>query len=541
MPTVLPTAVSTVPTQQPTALPTFLSRQDTIELPTQLSGRPRPGQARQMVNGDAPEVPMVPAAGPGRTALMADGPASPTEMPVPTDVPSPTSPQRREVPTLAVPTLAVPTLAVPTVAPTRSSAPTLVSQLPNRGAQAPGTPTFMPVPTDVPSPTSPAALLGEEEFEHGAPTSPVSVLAEEQWLSGPPGMKLRSQAAERGRSRASKRQRQLSPESVSPRDIGYTSAAGKQTLLGQSQALARRAAPGTPEMQSRRQPTTPTRRGWGAPPTPTGRQPGTPTPGTPTEDVAPLTPKDAGNLRLSVARGSSVDRGSASPMYIMEGRAEVPLPPTPTYTGDSPAYLDENEPPTPTLEADDDELYGNDSLSALGMVPDVALPSLLRDPATSSTDGPPLDVVLAALPGGGVPGAPGGLTALQVARHLAAAGAKVPPVPAAPLRATASGGPPEEDTSREVPPLPYVRLPGMESPTPTYETDEDSEFEDIEEEEEEAEVPAGAASSAAPQAEMPPLASEVFPELAKRRRRGTVSSDEELPPWKRRERRKTQQ
>merc|ERR1719183_2287173 len=50
--------------------------------------------------------------------------------------------------------------------------------------------------------------------------------------------------------------------------------------------------------------------------------------------------------------------GVSSPTYFEE--SQVQLPPTPTYSaGSSPTYVEENEPPTPTLEADDDE-FGDD-------------------------------------------------------------------------------------------------------------------------------------------------------------------------------------
>lgn len=68
----------------------------------------------------------------------------------------------------------------------------------------------------------------------------------------------------------------------------------------------------------------------------------------------------------SAGRASSAEREESVPTYIAEDRLEEPLPPTPTYSGSSPTYLDDNEPPTPTLEADNDELYGFDDASSVG-------------------------------------------------------------------------------------------------------------------------------------------------------------------------------
>lgn len=457
----------------------------------------------------------------------------------------------------------------------------------------PPTPTDVPVPTDVPSPTSPALHRQAEAMSYGvptspvsmpaaelwltgpprskpaeaeglgacAPTSPVSVPASEQWLAGPPGAIPVEAPHRRGRRRErspqAKRQRINSPESVSPISPVYASAAGREVPVEQIQAqhaLARGPAPATP--LGRKAPGTPTRRGWGAPPTPEGRLPGTPNAGTPTEDVmAPATP-DQGRHRLSSAgRASSVDHRSASPAYIVEERG-VALPPTPTYTGDSPAYMDDTEPPTPTLEADDDELYSDEIMSfgpATGSraVPDApsATWAVRRQPDTPLTaPGVPLAAVLSSMPGV----ATQGMSSLQLARQLAVIGARFSrpegPVPgSAPFQ-----------------PRAHV-LPGMESPTPTYDPDEDTDTED--------EAAAGSSQApllleglpSTPQAEvappvtassstsaaassfpstvttafpaqdsMPPLASEVFPEQASRRRRLADEETAELPPWKRR-------
>merc|ERR1719433_1769968 len=75
----------------------------------------------------------------------------------------------------------------------------------------------------------------------------------------------------------------------------------------------------------------------------------------------------------SVGRGSSAGgrETASSPTYIMEDLGDgEPLPPTPTYTGSSPTYMDEAEPPTPTLDPDDMGLYGraDEERVALGIV-----------------------------------------------------------------------------------------------------------------------------------------------------------------------------
>ncbi|CAE8610929.1 unnamed protein product [Polarella glacialis] len=77
-----------------------------------------------------------------------------------------------------------------------------------------------------------------------------------------------------------------------------------------------------------------------------------------------------------------------------------------------------------------------------------------------------------------------------------------------------------------------ARLPGMESPTPTFDPDEDDE--------EEGYVPPTRDAVASAAAERPPLASEVFPQREKRRQGGAEAPEEELPPWKRRQKRREQ-
>lgn len=219
----------------------------------------------------------------------------------------------------------------------------------------------------------------------------------------------------------------------------------------------------------------------------------------------------------SAGRASSAEREGASPSYVVQ-EIEEPLPPTPTYSGESPTYQDENEPPTPTLEADDMDLYALEhTLPAddpgLGAAPSLAVttPSASLDPEE-----------LRRLP------------PMELARRLAAPGAvaSTPGGPLAVIAGTVSHPP--------MPDLPAAaRLPGMESPTPTYEPDEEDEDERIATGAPPADAylpsPAQLTGSAA-QSSMPPLASEVFPERA--RRRG--AENEELPPWKRRQRRRQQ-
>jgi len=215
-----------------------------------------------------------------------------------------------------------------------------------------------------------------------------------------------------------------------------------------------RTPPGTPTGLVRAGPGTPTRRGWGAPPTPTERQPGTPTI-SPTEEVfAPGTPADGAlgrALRAAAGRTRSAEREGSSPTYITEDRIEEPLPPTPTYSGSSPTYVDENEePPTPTLEPDSAG-YGDDddATSVVGSVMGSAR-SIFTGTATFPGAG-----VSTPLSAGGVPGTP---QFTQPGTPMSsAAGTPQFVAPTTPLS---------------------VRLPGLESPTPTYEPDDEANYGD---------------------------------------------------------------
>lgn len=280
--------------------------------------------------------------------------------------------------------------------------------------------------------------------------------------------------------------------------------------------------------------------------------PGTPT-YSPTEDVlAPGTPLEgilgqAGRTSSALAgRTSSVIEGGSSPTYVAEDRPGQPLPPTPTYTASSPTYVDDNEPPTPTLEPDDDDLYGDDVSVATGTTLATGVSRITRRGGAgllSPMMSQPL-TPLSIIQGGAAPGTP--INLLQGGDQPAAG--------------VAAAGTPTA-----------LRLPGMEDPTPTYEADDSAAYEEAAQAEDAAPAalaatpgtppgqllgtpqqgqpgtPTGAAG-AAPAAgsagpDVPPLASQVFPgqEAGRRRQRGTASSgEEELPPWKRRAKRRGQ-
>merc|ERR1711972_52450 len=147
------------------------------------------------------------------------------------------------------------------------------------------------------------------------------------------------------------------------------------------------------------------------------RQPATPT-FTPTDDVlAPTSPIGLpfAPQPVAVFDRAAVTRASvaSSPSYFGDDLGDGPLPATPTYTGSSPTYIDEAEPPTPTLDADQDDAF-----------PDPFVPG----PAA-----------------------------------IAAPGVLAPPLQAKPQDVPTSA----------------MRLPGMESPTPTYEPDNDDEDSDF--------------------------------------------------------------
>jgi len=182
--------------------------------------------------------------------------------------------------------------------------------------------------------------------------------------------------------------------------------------------------------------------GFKTPLTPIERAPGQPgTPDySPTEDLAePGTPQDATvarALRAAAGREPSAEPGSYS---YLEESADLKdgLPPTPTYVGSSPTYVDDAEPPTPTLDADSAG-YGDDVESVASWFQSVT-PRPMRP--------------------GGTPDSAGPLTPTSAVR-----GGLTPQVqPLTPLSTTEIGGP-------GTPAM--MRLPGMESPTPTYDADE---------------------------------------------------------------------
>jgi len=418
-----------------------------------------------------------------------DQPSSPTEMPVPTDVPSPTSPVRAEEGTEESEMVSVPTIVPPHLRKGGDSRPVqeemeAIGQLPPRplsaiiggssahsasaAGDAPSSPTEMPVPTDVPSPTSP---VGPDEAQElplrlvGMPELPVPLPVEVETVAP---LTVASQDSSALASAA-----QLGPPS-SPTEMPVPTDVPSPTspVLPHEAAELDLAALGVPPLAP------PSRSGvvpvYGTgsasplsqvpaqmtPPSMSyrllGQQPGTPT-YSPTEDIrAPGTPTGSAQF-LSRIGASSVSvisggDGNRSPTYIVEEAAEEPLPPTPTYTGSSPTYLDELEPPTPTLEPDDGDLYGQDD-----------------------------EVVAAPIMRAATPGTPPGQF----------------------------GGP-----APGTPPCAFARLPGMESPTPTYDPDEDDDL-----------YPGGGGEGPRPPFAAPPP----LPRGAKRAHDGTEATGEGTP------------
>jgi len=388
--------------------------------------------------------------------------SSPSALPMP---PSPTSPVPLDE---AVDMMNIPT--VPTMVPYTAG-----GVFESASADVPSSPTELPVPN---SPTSyvPADEAAELPEEMMAPVLLPVVLPYAPRLVG--------------------RQQPGTP-TYSPTEDIYAPA----TPLGRFAALP---AAGTP---------------LSAAGTPLTAAAGTPLSGAGTPIGGMLTPLGGPFARFGRSGLSSVGRSSvgrdtqiSSPTYIMEEMAEEPLPPTPTYTGSSPTYLDEAEPPTPTLDADDDELYGRDDEERRATGLDFAVARASSFAAARAT-------------GTGTPGTP-------------------PSGPGTPL-GTVAGGTPTN----------YIRMPGMESPTPTYEPD-DEEFYGggpAPPPGPPPPIPAvgsrtpqsgalpgtpaqgGAASSsgAAGSGELPLLASQVFG-ARKREQPDAAASQEELPPWKRR-------
>lgn len=337
--------------------------------------------------------------------------------------------------------------------------------------------------------------------------------------------------------------------------------------------------------------------------------------------LAPGTPAEASlKVQTTVGRRTgSAEREGSSPAYIVEERAEEPLPPTPTYSGSSPTYLDENEPATPTLEADDDDLYGEEDLSSvttglLSAMANFRSGRFARGDGSSGTPpGTPLSgqprtplAVVAGLTGrrqpitpfqrtGGVPpraftgaesptptfdpddedayaeelisfsfvlSAGTGRLAVSSTAPRPSLAAGQPAGPGTPAShpgtpqsvrlgtATPLSGPPGTPQSLQ-PGTPQGLVLGAHQPGTPVEAVPQPPLPS-----EPAPLPPSAAAATAtaydpfapeapgstgPAPAMPPLASEVFPAHAGRRRqRGTASSDEELPPWKRRQRTRQQ-
>lgn len=150
----------------------------------------------------------------------------------------------------------------------------------------------------------------------------------------------------------------------------------------------------------------------------------------------------------------------SSPTYLTEDRELVPLPPTPTYSGSSPTYVDDNEPPTPTLDADFEQ-YGDVEEDALGY-----LSALHYSGGPGARGTPTLH-----------PGTPTRMSAMsQAGTPLTSVG--TPTVgtptlmPSTPLDASTPGGGTPGQVQASTPL--GMRLPGLESPTPTYEPDDDT-------------------------------------------------------------------
>mmetsp|Transcript_25681 Transcript_25681/g.64674 ORF Transcript_25681/g.64674 Transcript_25681/m.64674 type:complete len:2503 (-) Transcript_25681:77-7585(-) len=545
VPTIVPT-VPTVPSIQGRGQGTTDQRS---EVPTDVPDEV-PTAVPPSGGPEAPPEPVAPGSGELGGSAPPGPPSSPTEMPVPTDLPEPTSPaaleEMEEVPTVVPPMRAAPAPPV-----SAESAHLSVS------APVPSSPTEMPVPTDVPSPTSPAPVEGQAMDEredvaqmpavrrsaepHSAapvssvsadipehssptempvptdvpsPTSPVPADEAADLVTVPTVPALAPLVVAQRLPHATDEPEQVAtmpmhrgsvavvsslissglegePVPSSPTELpvpGDVASPTSPVLPGEAAdipedlettvpmlyPLRLSAASGVQEEQEQvatlPYEVMPKRRRRGPSPIspmeiPVPRQPGTPT-YTPTDDVfAPGTPVESAGALVGRHGMSSVGRSSAghdtagsSPTYIMEEVVEEPLPPTPTYTGSSPTYLDELEPPTPTLEADDDELYGKED-----------------------------EVVSGAFPG------------IRFMRQIAPG--TPPPVLGQPAGVAAG-------TSTH-----WVRLPGLESPTPTYEPD-DEEFYGT----------ASSGSGPAPPPTPPPPLPSSGAHSAKRQRLGTPPS-----------------
>lgn len=434
-----------------------------------------PGQEPTSPADDAEEAVLVPlkSARPPRAARGPGAPSSPTELPVPTLVPSPTSPapdddeeppvprqriqeqqDRPPSPTylpgaqheptspadddladdqqLEVPTEMVPTEPMPTRSSNDpSSVPTEVATQPTVSSQR-----SQGVPTVEPSTRSASTQL--------PPSVPTEEMPEDSTLP----------AAKRRREQAGI----LSPTGVVSPSMAQSSIPTEFTNVPPTPSQPHTpagSAVGTPSGRAE-QPGTPSRRAWKGPPTPQGSATASPsgvvighppTPSfSPTEEVfAPATPEDrivgralraaAGRRSatpLRVAPGSAGGSAAESPTYIAQASGGLALPPTPTYSGSSPTYVEEVEPPTPTL-MDDSAAYGDEEDATA-----VAYFGVLAGRRT---------------------GAPGTPTSVG-----------------APDTPTAGGGTPRLKPSATAGGGPAMRLPGLESPTPTYDPDDETVF-----------------------------------------------------------------
>lgn len=584
------------PMLSPTSMASVMEHEEVeVPVPTPQSAA---GIARIGALRSRPEVPIMPP--PPRPPAVVAAPSSPTEVPVPTAAPSPTSPAPFEgdedYVALEVPAapLSVPPPVVRRDSQRRQAhfVPEAVEPLP------PSSPTEMPVPTAIPSPTSPADDLGAPATMGAAlprrralgaispgdeadapssptflpelndPTSPASELRAELQLpvtqrlaraqvqarvaeddvatlppddvrsddgsSAPFPREPREYPSPLPDTTAARRpRRRRSPAAGTPTSMaGFTtSAALTPTMLPTEGRLAqlevsasfsqqgpstptelpseppasappgRRPRPPTPDYVEpspasatatslAMQPGTPTKRSaWGAPPTRTGTltedpdTPAGPTPSegtrfavmtptqtlapatptySPTEDVlAPGTPAEARPRKAARIRGrsaSAVQDGS-SPTYLTEDRDLAPLPPTPTYSGSSPTYVDDNEPPTPTLDADFEQ-YGYAEEDAQGYMSALHYTAGGQVALIRTTGTPTLH-----------PGTPTGMSQGTPLTSIGTPTVGTPTLmPSTPLDASTGGTPQAQAASTPL----GMRLPGLESPTPTYEPDDDT-------------------------------------------------------------------
>ncbi|CAK9059318.1 Hypothetical protein (Fragment), partial [Durusdinium trenchii] len=187
---------------------------------------------------------------------------------------------------------------------------------------------------------------------------------------------------------------------------------------------------------------------------------------------------------------SPTEAGESSTYLAARDGDEGEAPPTPTYTAESPTYQDEDEPETPVLEPDDEELYAweeeqlKSGHAPTSLMVDLSVLSAPAEPA-------PADELRSLPPA-------------ELARRLAAPGAL-----AAARRLGLTGVRGAAGMPSAAP-----RLPGMEPPTPSLEPDEEGEDFQL----------------------LRDLPEDVY--LPPARPAVTRRAEEELPPWKRRLRRR---